>query len=156
MHQKRKDKKPLRILLTGTILDNLEIITTIEQYGAFIDVSDTCNGWRYYCNTIDENEEDKMGAITRFYLNKIACPRMLETEEKEERLLEIIKERKIDGVIFYTLKFCDTALFQLPLLREKMKLIGIPSLYLEGDFSSNVSGQLRTRIQAFMEALEFD
>lgn len=156
MPQKRKNKNSLSILLSGTILDHLEIIAAIEEYGGFIDISDTCNGWRYYCDTIDENEADKMDAIARFYLNKIACPRMLDTEEREKRLLEIIKERKIDGVIFYTLKFCDTSLFQLPLLREKMKLMGIPSLYLEGDFSSNVSGQLKTRIQAFMEALEFD
>lgn len=150
-----KSKKPFNILLTGTVLDHLDIIKTIEQYGGFIKVSDTCNGWRYYLNAIDENEEDHMKAIAHFYLNKIACPRMLESREKEDALTEMINKERIEGVIFYTLKFCDTALFQLPVLREKLKLLGIPSLYLEGDFGAQVSGQLKTRIQAFLEALEF-
>jgi len=80
---------------------------------------------------------------------------MLDNDVRENKLLEFINDRNIDGIIFYTLKFCDTCLFDLPLLREKMKQEGIPCLYLEGDFSPNISGQFRTRIQAFMEAIEF-
>jgi benzoyl-CoA reductase/2-hydroxyglutaryl-CoA dehydratase subunit BcrC/BadD/HgdB len=80
---------------------------------------------------------------------------MMESVTREERLLEIITDRKIDGVIFYTQKFCDVSLFQIPLLREKIKSLGVLSLCLEGEFSDNISGQVRTRIQAFMEAIEF-
>lgn len=153
--QRRKKTKLPHLLLTGTVLDNLELIKTIEEYGGFIDIADHCNGWRYYVNKIDEQEPDKMEAIAKFYLEKTACPRMLASEEREERLLEIIKARNIDGVIFYNQKFCDPSLFQIPLLREKIKLMGIPSLFLEGDFSLDISGQVKTRIQAFLEAIEF-
>lgn len=151
----RKNNKSPRILLTGTVLDNLEILKTVEQYGGNVEVMDTCNGLRYWNSKIDENRKDKIEAIADFYLNKITCPRMLDNDVRENKLLEFINDRNIDGIIFYTLKFCDTCLFDLPLLREKMKQEGIPCLYLEGDFSPNISGQFRTRIQAFMEAIEF-
>lgn len=154
-HKIRKNSKVPRILLTGTVLDNLEILKTVEQYGGNVEVMDTCNGLRYWYGKIDENRKDKIAAIADFYLNKISCPRMLDSCAREKKLLEFINGRNIDGIIFYTLKFCDTSLFELPLLRGKMKQQGIPCLYLEGDFSPNVSGQLRTRIQAFMEAIEF-
>jgi benzoyl-CoA reductase subunit C len=154
-NQLGEKKKTLRILLTGSVLDNIEIIKIIEEYGGIIELADHCNGWRYYINKIDETNPNKIDAIVSFYLHKISCPRMMESVTREERLLEIITDRKIDGVIFYTQKFCDVSLFQIPLLREKIKSLGVLSLCLEGEFSDNISGQVRTRIQAFMEAIEF-
>lgn len=154
--QKRSVKKNSpRILLTGTVLDQFEIIKLIEQFGGVIEVADFCNAWRYYMNTIDEANPDPIAALARFYLRKIPCPRMLDSLEREEKLVTIGKDHQVDGIIFYTQKFCDLSLFQIPLLRERMNSIGIPSLYLEGEFSKNCSGQIKTRIQAFMEELEF-
>ncbi len=156
-YKKAQEKKnSLSILLTGTVLDNFEIIKVIEEYGGFIEIADHCNGWRYYFNQMEENNPDIIGSIAHFYLHKISCPRMLESVEREEKLLEIIKTRKIDGVIFYTQKFCDNTLLQIPLLSDKIKMLGVSLLYLEGEFSSHLSGQTKTRIQAFMEALEFE
>ena len=93
--------------------------------------------------------------LAEYYLSKTPCPRMMNLEKRWEYLLKIIKDNQVKGVIFYNLKFCDTSFFELPIIRERLQKYGIHSLCLEGEFASSTSGRIKTRIQAFLEVLEF-
>jgi len=59
----------------------------------------------------------------------------------------------VDGVIFYTLKFCDPFLYDVPVLKSELSVRGIPGLVLEGDYTPGTMGRVKTRIQAFVEML---
>jgi len=149
-----------KILITGTVMDNLSIAKVIEDYGGKVVFVDMCTGNRYFQSQIKISEmkqinSDPLRSLAEYYLNKIPCPRMMNLEKRWEYLLKIIKEYQVRGVIFYNLKFCDTSMFELPLIREKLQEYKIPSLCLEGEFASNASGGTKTRIQAFLEVLEF-
>ena len=66
----------------------------------------------------------------------------------------MIKEYAIDGVIFYTLQFCDTHGLNATLDAKRLEYLGIPSLELKVELPQLGVGQLRTRIQAFIEMIE--
>jgi len=149
-----------KIFITGTIMDDLSIAEAIEDYGGKIVFVDMCTGNRYFQNQIPLKTSKKINnnplkLLAEYYLSKTPCPRMMNLEKKWEYLLKIIKDNQVKGVIFYNLKFCDTSFFELPMIRERLQKYGIPSLCLEGEFASSTSGRIKTRIQAFLEVLEF-
>ena len=149
-----------KILITGTIMDDLSITETIEDYGGKIVFVDMCTGNRYFQNQIPLKISKKINnnplkLLAEYYLSKTPCPRMMNLEKRWEYLLKIIKDNQVEGVIFYNLKFCDTSFFELPIIRERLQKYGISSLCLEGEFASSTSGRIKTRIQAFLEVLEF-
>ena len=149
-----------KILITGTIMDDLSIAEVIEDYGGKIVFVDMCTGNRYFQNQIPLKTSKKINnnplkLLAEYYLSKTPCPRMMNLEKRWEYLLKIIKDNQVKGVIFYNLKFCDTSFFELPIIRERLQKYGISSLCLEGEFASSASGRIRTRIQAFLEVLEF-
>jgi len=149
-----------KILITGTIMDDLSIAEVIEDYGGKIVFVDMCTGNRYFQNQIPLETSKKINnnplkLLAEYYLSKTPCPRMMNLEKRWEYLLKIIKDNQVEGVIFYNLKFCDTSFFELPIIRERLQKYGISSLCLEGEFASSTSGRIKTRIQAFLEVLEF-
>ena len=70
-----------------------------------------------------------------------------------EHIFNLVDEFEVDGVIFYTLKFCDPHLFDVPLLKDRLNEKGIPGLVLEGDYTPGTLGRVRTRVEAFVEML---
>jgi benzoyl-CoA reductase/2-hydroxyglutaryl-CoA dehydratase subunit BcrC/BadD/HgdB len=78
-----------------------------------------------------------------------------EYEERLEGVLEAVERYRIDGVIFERLKFCDLWGGEIEMLRRSVReRAGVPVLVLERDYlSAGGMGQLRTRLQAFLESL---
>jgi benzoyl-CoA reductase/2-hydroxyglutaryl-CoA dehydratase subunit BcrC/BadD/HgdB len=79
--------------------------------------------------------------------------RMADLGLKLKEIENTIIENSIEGIIFISLKFCDTVLYSFPLLKERFNQMGIPVLYLEMEYNNFSEGQLKTRIQAFLEML---
>lgn len=144
----------IRILITGGFIDQSEIVSLIERLGAHVVCEDLCTGLRYFADEVDANLEPLTG-LSRRYLNRPPCARMIDTDtdRRFDCLWNLIEEYRIEGVIYYTLKFCDTNLFEFPYLRERLRLKGVPILFLDSDGSSGYLGQMRTRVEAFLESL---
>ena len=56
-------------------------------------------------------------------------------------------------MIFYIVRYCDTCELEGPDLREYLNNLKLPVLMIEDDYSTSTIGQLRTRIQAFLEMI---
>jgi benzoyl-CoA reductase/2-hydroxyglutaryl-CoA dehydratase subunit BcrC/BadD/HgdB len=67
--------------------------------------------------------------------------------------MDLVADFKVHGVICYTLKFCDTFLYDVPLLKKRLDAENIPSLFLDSDYTPGTMGRLKTRIEAFLELL---
>jgi len=141
-----------RILITGSVLDNPRIIELTEQYGGKVVGDDLCTGTRLFRDLVAHTDEP-LTDLSRHYLGRIPCPRMKDTPRRFEHVLRMIDELKVEGVIFYTLKFCDPFLFDVPLLKARFAARGVPALSLEGDYTPGTLGRVRTRIEAFIEML---
>lgn len=86
-------------------------------------------------------------------LFKPQCIRMANLDKKIEEIKKQVKKNKIDGIIFISQKFCDNTLIFYPLLRRELQKINKQSLFLEIEHNNISSGQLKTRIQAFLEII---
>ena len=71
-----------------------------------------------------------------------------------DRVLDYAREFRVDGVISQIVRYCVPYSHDLPLLTERLKAQGVPTLALDVEYGSSGSGQIATRVQAFLEMLE--
>jgi bzd-type benzoyl-CoA reductase N subunit len=145
------DQKP-RIVISGSILDNPDLIQEIERGGCRIVADDLCMGTRYFWDEV-ATTGNPWEALGQRYLNRVPCSCIHSTRSRLDHVLSMVKEFEADGVIYYKLKFCDNYHYDAPPMRERLKALGIPVLELESEYASSGYGQLTTRVQAFLEMI---
>ena len=93
-------------------------------------------------------------ALARRYLG-ISCSVMSPNPKRYEALEEMIREYRIDGVVEVVLTGCHTYAAESFSVRELVQQkLGTPILSITTDYSPSDSGQLATRIGAFLEMLQ--
>lgn len=130
----------------------LELLEYMENLNFDIIYDDSCFGIRTQ-EEIDIIRDDPFYSLSYYYLKREGCVRRRNLIEKISLIKERIKKENVKGVIFYSLKYCDPLLFYIPILREELKKDNIPSLILEDDFTLGIKGQMRTRLEAFLEMI---
>ncbi|GAB6887942.1 double-cubane-cluster-containing anaerobic reductase [Desulfothermus okinawensis JCM 13304] len=163
IEKKVKEKKGVvnsntaRILVSGCpmAVPNWKLPYVIEGSNAVVVCEESCIGTRNTRDLVAENKdtlEEMVDAIVDRYL-KIDCACFTPNEERAKNVIELVKNYDVDGVIFYNLVFCQ------PYAQENMKLSSmlsrkkIPTLNIETDYSMEDVGQLKTRIEAFVEMI---
>jgi benzoyl-CoA reductase subunit C len=162
--KERKDgpqKQAARLLVWGSPLDDIGLIEMIESVGANVVMDDTCIGSRHYWPDVELTPDPMDGIVSR-YLNDLKCPRTFrETTESYKKDLEdrfgyvkdYAREWNVNGVIFQSVKYCDTHGYELPAIKDYFDDLGIPNMYLEHEYTKVALAPLRTRVQAFLEMI---
>lgn len=147
-------EKAKRILLTGCPSTGViqKVGMTIENSGGVIVCLDDCGGERTNKMLVDENAENILRAISDRYL-EIHCSVMTRNDGRIENTKEMIKKYKVDGVIEMVLQACHTFNVESALMKDMCEEEGVPYMKLETDYSTTDSGQIGTRIAAFIEML---
>ena len=143
-----------RILLTGCPTGGViqKVGSVIENNGGVIVSLDDCSGERTNRLLVDENAPDILRAISDRYLS-INCSVMTSNNGRLENTAQMIRDYQVDGVVEIVLQACHTfnvEAFKMGRMAEEM---GIPYMKLETDYSTADSGQIETRIAAFIEML---
>jgi benzoyl-CoA reductase subunit C len=156
-------KKGARILVDGACIDNAELVQLIEGLGANVVADTICNGARDSWPRV-RVEGDPIDALSHRYLDAVNCPKTYRENKSgtfegdiQARFRDIgfmAKEFAVDGAILYVYKYCDPFGFEVPARKAYYESIDVPLLYLEDLYSGGTIGQLRTRIQAFLEMIE--
>jgi len=149
---KRTDppKEGVRLLVSGSVMDNTELLRIVEAAGGSVVADDFCTGSRYFWDLI-EYDGDPLRAIARRYLGKVPSPYTLQHEERFKHVVEMAKRYNVEGAIIFALKFCDSHLFDAPHLIGELKALDLPVLYVEWEHSMSGLAGLKTRIEAFIE-----
>lgn len=151
----RRCKGRARIMIAGSALNNAGFIRSIEETGGLVVTDELCTSTRYWYNQVATGgRDDPLKAIAHRYLNNFPCARMFPSEERFRRMLDLIREFRVDGVISQTIRYCSPYSNDLPLLTETLNRSGIPMLSLDVEYGTSGSGQIMTRVQAFLEMLE--
>ncbi len=149
-----KEKSSYRILLTGSFEDQDWLLNAVEEAGGSVVCEDTCTRLRYFYGLIDEDSEPISAIAKRYMEYKIPSADLVSFERRAETILRLIKEFKIDAVVYYILKFDDPYLFEFPEMKDFLDNNGIPVLRIETEHNTSAIGQINTRLQAFMETLK--
>jgi len=148
------DDRKLRLMLVGGAFDSPEFVDGIEQKGAYVVADGLCFGMRYYQGMIDEDQEDPLEAIAAYYVGRIVCPSIINGFDHNYKIFKgIIDDWDVHGVISARLKFCDHWACERKMLTDEFRNIGLPILDLEREYNTTWSGQINTRVQAFLEIL---
>ena len=148
-----------RVLLVGSpsIFPNWKILSLIEEMGAVVAADETCMGDRYLYDPVGTTEgsmSDMMRGIAARYIMPCTCPSFSPNEDRVYKILQMIKDFKIDGILYYVLKGCMIYDFELISIDNLMKKEGVSVLRIETDYSPEDVEQLRTRIEAFIEMIQ--
>ena len=162
LKERAYDPKPwykARVLVVGSEIDDTDFIRLVEESGAFVCADRFCYGSLPGRDPIVlTDEEDALTQICRQYMYRGECPRYMNTEKMDARrsyVDALVKEYHADGIIYQQMKFCDPWAYEKMLgshiLREEY---GYPVLAVDRPYAIGSSGQMRTRVQAFMESIE--
>ncbi len=148
-----------RIMVTGSplVLPNWKLHHIIESTGNPVVVEENCTGTRYYEKLADGTASDLDGLIENIanrYIDGINCACFSPNEGRLDDIVRLAREYDVDGVIDCSLSFCTTYLTEGTKVRSRLKEEGIPVLGLETGYDSGDEGQLKTRIEAFIETLD--
>lgn len=146
-----KTNRP-RILVTGCPVGGVreKVLQTIEDSGADIVAYENCGGVREKQTLVDETK-DPIDALTEKYLN-VSCSVMTPNPRRFEALDDMIDEYKIDGVIEVVLQACHTFAVEAHNVKEFVtEKKNKPYVYIETDYSKLDIGQIKTRVEAFLE-----
>ena len=143
-----------RVLITGCPNTGVrdKVIKRLEELGADYVCADNCSGPRTQKFLIDENAEPYR-AIAERYL-KINCSVMTPNTTRFDDIRELVREYQVDGVIEVVLHGCHTfAVEAFTTMNIVQNELGLPYLRLDTDFSQSDSGQIETRLEAFVEIM---
>lgn len=101
---------------------------------------------------VDENADDILRAISDRYL-EIHCSVMTTNEGRIANTREMCRKYKVDGVVEMVLQACHTFNVESTLMQNMCDDEGFPYMKLETDYSTTDSGQIETRLAAFIEML---
>ncbi len=144
-----------RLLIMGGLLDNPEYLRVIEDQGGLVVADSMCFGSRNFWMDVDEKSPDPLTALARYYVaGRPSCARMYaEYPKRAEYVRNMIKEFRVDGVIFQRLAFCETWGFEQYSITNDFREWNIPLLCMDREYILGGVGQLKTRVQAFLETL---
>jgi benzoyl-CoA reductase/2-hydroxyglutaryl-CoA dehydratase subunit BcrC/BadD/HgdB len=146
-----------RILISGCpmAIPNWKLHHLLETSGAAVVCEESCIGTRAFSDLVAEDKrsmEDMLKAIAERYM-QIHCACFTPNTERIEDILRLAKEYKVDGVVHYNLLYCHTYANEAVRVDKALETAGIPLLRVETDYGDD-SGQLRTRIDAFLEMIQ--
>lgn len=141
------------VFLTGNMTHSDSYFSLIEEAGTIIVQDDLCSGTRFLRLMVPE-DGDPIEGLTDRYLTSFLCPTKYNgIHAHAETLLKEVQKSGAKGVIFLLYKYCETHFFDYPDLKQALESKGIPTLLLEVEDPSYSTGQLKTRVEAFVEML---
>ena len=143
-----------RIMVTGCPIGGVlqKTVGAIEANGGVVVCHENCSGIKAAFQMVDTEAEDIVKAIAERYL-KIGCSVMTPNSKRMELIPELVREFQIDGIVEVDLQTCTPYCVESFQIRELAEKLGVPYMSVETDYSQSDSGQLSTRIEAFMEML---
>lgn len=149
-----RGRRRARLLVTGTPMapDTNKVMRLAEEAGAEVVCHDACSGIKMYERTIDE-DGDPFEAIARHTLG-IPCACMSPNPGRTDLLGKAVADYRVNGVIDTVWQSCHTFNVEsVEVGRYTHDVLELPYLKLETDYSESDLGQLRTRIEAFVEQI---
>lgn len=133
------------------------LLDLIEDCGAFIVDDDLYTGYRYVATDVDPTG-DPVNALARWYIERngvVPCPTRLDPGvDWDGFLLESVRRAGATGLIVLMVKYCEPHYFYYPRIKATFEAAGLPHLLVETEHDMSALGNLRTRVEAFVELLK--
>ena len=155
----KKSRFRARVAIVGSEIDDPNLTKLIEDVGALVVSDRYCFGSTPGREVIElKDDEPALRQICLHYMQVSECARWISDEkvlQRRETADRLAKEFNAEGIIYEQMKYCDYWGFERALVSHIMHdEYGWPVLSIDRLYNNGNSGQLRTRVQAFVESLE--
>ena len=134
--------------------DDPEYFKIMEDLGGLIVTDADCFGSRYFWQPVKVGD-DLLLSLAKGYMDRPTCARMMNRlEERIDFMNDMVTNYKVDGVIYQVIRYCQLWGGQILAIRDEMKKAEVPLLELDREYALGGTGQLKTRVQAFLEKIE--
>jgi len=146
-----------RIVVSGSpmAIPNWKLHQLLEESGAVVVSEESCTGTRYFNYLTPANDgtvDGQLAAIADRQL-ETNCACFTPNDERLDDVVALARGWDADGVVHYDLQFCHTFANEAVKVERRLAGEGVPLLRIETDYSEEDVGQLRTRIDAFLEMI---
>lgn len=135
----------------------LEVLDLIEECGVTVVDDDLYHGWRYVSTDVDTGG-DPLRALARWYIGRnwgAPCPTRIDPKtDWDGWLLKATRASGAQGMIVLMAKFCEPHYFYYPRIKTTFEGNGVPHLLLETEHEMIAAGNMRTRVESFVEMLK--
>lgn len=154
-----KNAYRVRVVVTGSEIDDPDFIKLVEGTGAYVCADRFCCGSFPGRDVIELTyDEDALTQVCRQYMYRGQCPRYMNQAKmvgRREYVHKLAEEFGADGIIYEQVKFCDPWAYERMVGSHVLHDdFGYQVLSIDRPYTVSGVGQLRTRIQAFVESLE--
>jgi benzoyl-CoA reductase/2-hydroxyglutaryl-CoA dehydratase subunit BcrC/BadD/HgdB len=148
-----------RIMITGSpiVFPNLKIPLLVEEAGGMVVADETCMGERGMSDPVvpvDASFDGLMRALAIRALRPCPCPTFADNSQRIYRLRQMVRDYRVEGVIYHVLRGCLVYDYEYRLVEEELEGMGIPVIRLESDYTDQDVEQLRIRSEAFVETIK--
>ncbi len=136
---------------------NIKLPLLIEETGGALAADETCMGERFLYDPLavwDRSFDGYMRAMATRSIRPCTCPTFWDSSTRLYRLKQMIRDNRVDGIVYHVLRGCLVYDFEYQLIEEEMGKLGIPIIRVETDYSEEDIEQLRIRIEAFVELIK--
>ena len=149
----------VRVAVVGSEIDDPNLIKLVESCGALVVADRFCYGSFPGRQEIAlTQQEDALTQVCRWYLQNTECPRqsaLHRVKYRNDHVAQLVRKFKADGAIYEQMKFCTYWSYERVIANQIMpRDYGIQILSIDRPYIVGQSGQLRTRVQAFVESIE--
>jgi benzoyl-CoA reductase/2-hydroxyglutaryl-CoA dehydratase subunit BcrC/BadD/HgdB len=142
------------LVLSGMVPEPEGLIDTLEDAGGFVAADDYAAFGRRIPSHAGPVGGDPIDDVVERLLHMPPCPtRASDAGPRIDHLRTLARDSGARGVILHTVKFCEPELFDIATLRRALESDGLGVLHVETEFEGQVTGQMATRVEAFLEML---
>jgi benzoyl-CoA reductase/2-hydroxyglutaryl-CoA dehydratase subunit BcrC/BadD/HgdB len=145
-------RKP-RILLTGCPVGkgSDKVVHIIEEQGGLVVASENCSSLKPLSLSVDEQETDSLRALAASYL-QLPCSCMTPNEQRLLLLSHLVADFHVQGIVDLTWTGCHTYNVESARVEEYItETLELPFIQVDTDYATADTGQLQTRLGAFLE-----
>jgi len=142
-----------RLMLIGCLVDDSLYTEIIEDLGGLVVVDSSCFSTLSLWEPIKFTDQPLDG-IASAYLNRVSCPRIPGKQDAMSKFItDMVETYSVDGIIFERMVYCNIWSGEILSLHDDLQELNIPLLVLDREYTPSGLGQLRTRVQAFLEII---
>lgn len=140
------------LMVTGYVPEPMTLLDSLASSGAFVAADDYAAVGRRIPLSFPGDGGDPLETLAAKAFGMPPCPTRGGDQDVRMEYLETLYRRSgAAGLVVHVQKFCEPELFDVPAIHRRFARIGAPLLYLEGELENALSGQVVTRLEAFVE-----
>ncbi len=141
------------VILSGVLPNPPEILTLLDKLAVRVADDDLLNCGRRLLVPSSLAEDPFETLVEKYFAMPPCTTKNSPVSERVDYLLQKVERSGARGIVFYLVKFCEPELFDVPQLTEELRKRGLAALVIDSEVNQGLSGQLATRVEAFVEMI---